>query len=228
MLTRHLPRYATLPAILGVTDHGVDTFGLSAPAFPHNDGGSGEGGATDEGGGDTAGSATGEGDVAKYKAIAKQLEKKLNATPKPEQVEEWKKAAAELQEIRDGQRTDSEKATARAEAAEKELAELKPKFERLEVAYAKGLPPNLAKRLTGSTREEMEADADELLAEFGDAIKSDREKADAEKKDKRTAARKGAAGDAGPRGTREDTKPSVSSGFARFEAKRAKKTPAVS
>lgn len=39
---------------------------------------------------------------------------------------------------------------------------------RAEVANAKGLTPSQAKRLVGSTREELEADADELLKDIGD------------------------------------------------------------
>lgn len=38
---------------------------------------------------------------------------------------------------------------------------------RLEVAMDKGLKMTLASRLAGSTKEELEADADELVAEFG-------------------------------------------------------------
>jgi hypothetical protein len=38
---------------------------------------------------------------------------------------------------------------------------------RAEVANAKGLTPTQAKRLVGSTREELEADADELVTDIG-------------------------------------------------------------
>ena len=38
---------------------------------------------------------------------------------------------------------------------------------RAEIANAKGLTPTQAKRLVGSTREELEADADELLKDIG-------------------------------------------------------------
>ena len=38
---------------------------------------------------------------------------------------------------------------------------------RAEVANAKGLTPNQAKRLVGATREELEADADELIRDIG-------------------------------------------------------------
>jgi hypothetical protein len=37
---------------------------------------------------------------------------------------------------------------------------------RLEVAHNKGLTPAQAKRLVGSTRDELEADADEILKDF--------------------------------------------------------------
>lgn len=43
---------------------------------------------------------------------------------------------------------------------------------RAEVANAKGLTPTQAKRLIGSTREELEADADELLADIGERKKN--------------------------------------------------------
>ena len=43
---------------------------------------------------------------------------------------------------------------------------------RAEVANAKGLTPSQAKRLVGSTREELEADADELLKDIGAQKKS--------------------------------------------------------
>ena len=43
---------------------------------------------------------------------------------------------------------------------------------RAEVANAKGLTPTQAKRLVGETREQLEADADELLADIGAAKKN--------------------------------------------------------
>ena len=43
---------------------------------------------------------------------------------------------------------------------------------RAEIANAKGLTPTQAKRLVGETREELEADADELLADIGAAKKT--------------------------------------------------------
>jgi hypothetical protein len=222
MNLRNLPRYSTDTRILGITDNPASA-GLPAQGFPHIDGtGDGDGG----GGGEDADSADDSDETkdpeVKYRKIAQNLERKLKATPKPEQVEAWKKAEQELKEIRDGQRSESEKAIARAEAAEQELADLKPKLMRLEVAYEKGLPSKFANRLVGSTREELELDADSLMAEFGDAIKADTGKAEAKEKEKRTAARKETAKDAGVRGTR-DAKPS---GADLWEMRHKKKTAA--
>ena len=55
-------------------------------------------------------------------------------------------------------------AAKRAEAAEARAL-------RHEVAAAKGLTPAQAKRLAGTTKEELEADADEILADFAPAKK---------------------------------------------------------
>jgi len=57
----------------------------------------------------------------------------------------------------------------RVESAEKRAEELEVKALRAEVAAAKGLTEAQAKRLRGSTREELLADAEDLLAAFGKA-----------------------------------------------------------
>lgn len=75
-------------------------------------------------------------------------------------------AAKRLAELEDAQKTDAEKLTGRVEAAERERDEVRSQLLRLQVAVEKGLTQGQAKRLVGSTREELEADADELLAEF--------------------------------------------------------------
>ena len=71
-----------------------------------------------------------------------------------------------LQEFEDRDKTEAQKLADRAEAAEKRAVELETKALRLEVASEKGLTPAQAKRLVGTTREELEADADELLETF--------------------------------------------------------------
>ncbi|WP_395105267.1 hypothetical protein [Actinomadura sp. SCN-SB] len=51
--------------------------------------------------------------------------------------------------------------------ANRRLADIEAAQLRADVARAKGLTDAQAKRLTGTTREELEADADDLLAAFG-------------------------------------------------------------
>jgi hypothetical protein len=55
----------------------------------------------------------------------------------------------------------------RVAAIEKEAKESEARALRAEVANAKGLTPGQAKRLVGSTKDELEADADALLADIG-------------------------------------------------------------
>jgi hypothetical protein len=50
---------------------------------------------------------------------------------------------------------------------ERQARENETRALRAEIANAKGLTPTQAKRLVGGTREELEADADELLADIG-------------------------------------------------------------
>lgn len=69
-------------------------------------------------------------------------------------------AAKRLVEIEEANKTESQKAIDRAEAAEKRAAELEARTTRAEVAAAKGVPVEL---LTGSTTEELEAAADALI-----------------------------------------------------------------
>lgn len=78
-----------------------------------------------------------------------------------------------LQEFEDRDKTEAQKLAERAEAAERRAAEFETASMRLEVAAEKGLTPAQAKRLVGATREELEADAEELLATFKPAKADD-------------------------------------------------------
>lgn len=71
-----------------------------------------------------------------------------------------------LQEFEDRDKTEAEKVAERAKDAESRAAKAESKATRLEVAFEKGLTPAQAKRLVGETREELEADADEILRDF--------------------------------------------------------------
>lgn len=86
----------------------------------------------------------------------------------PADYEELRTAKAELDKIRESQRTDAEKAQERLDAAEKRASELELKATRAEVAAAKGVPAAL---LSGSTQEELEAAADALIAFKGTQAK---------------------------------------------------------
>lgn len=72
-----------------------------------------------------------------------------------------------LKEYEDRDKTDAQKAAEKLAENEKRAAAAEAKLLRFEIAAAKGLPPKWASRLTGSTKEELEADAAELLKELG-------------------------------------------------------------
>ena len=73
---------------------------------------------------------------------------------------------AELQTIRDKDKSESERLTERLSEAEKRAERAERASLRFKVGNAKGLPARLTERLQGDTEEEMAADADALLAEM--------------------------------------------------------------
>lgn len=77
-----------------------------------------------------------------------------------------KAAEARLKELEDRDKSAAEKDAERLATAEKKAAEAEARLLRMEVASEKGLNAAQAKRLVGTTREELEADADELIASF--------------------------------------------------------------
>lgn len=85
-----------------------------------------------------------------------------------------KAAAEELAALKAAQqsadevaKTEAQKTADRLAALESELATERAEKLRAQVAAAKGLTPAMARRLAGATREELEADAEELLADIG-------------------------------------------------------------
>lgn len=82
-------------------------------------------------------------------------------------AKENSKAAETLAALEEAKKTNEQKLEERATAAEKVAAERSLEAERALVALDKGLTASQAKRLVGTTREELEADADELLADLG-------------------------------------------------------------
>lgn len=81
---------------------------------------------------------------------------------------EAEKSRLQLKEIQDAQKSESEKASDRATVAEKEAETAKQEAARLRVALRKGLTETQARRLVGDSEEELEADAEELVASFKD------------------------------------------------------------
>ena len=73
---------------------------------------------------------------------------------------------AKIKEYEDRDKSDGEKLADKIAAAEKRANDAEARALRLEIASAKGLTPAQAKRLVGSTQEELEADADEILEAF--------------------------------------------------------------
>lgn len=71
-----------------------------------------------------------------------------------------------LKDLEDKDKTETQRLTDRLAEAEKAAAEHETSALRLSVAFEKGLTPAQAKRLVGSTRDELEADADEVLKDF--------------------------------------------------------------
>jgi hypothetical protein len=99
--------------------------------------------------------------------LAAEVEKWKSLSRKNEQAAKSNAAAAKkLEEYETAAKTETERLNARAEAAEKLAGEHESAALRLSVAFEKGLTPAQAKRLVGTTREELEADADEVLRDF--------------------------------------------------------------
>lgn len=81
--------------------------------------------------------------------------------------DDLKAKASKFDEVEEANKTELQKAADRATEAEKERDSLRLATARAEVALSKGLTASQAKRLVGATKEELEADADELLADIG-------------------------------------------------------------
>lgn len=119
-----------------------------------------EGGATGAAAAEAAEGPTAE-DVKDWKAEA---EKWRAMSRKHEgQAKGNADAAKRLQELEDKDKTELERLTAAQQAADQRAAAAEAKALRFEVALAKQVPPKLMKFLSGSTQDEIEASAAELL-----------------------------------------------------------------
>lgn len=78
----------------------------------------------------------------------------------PEDYEELKSKVAQFEESK---KTESERLTGERDTFKSQAEQAQAEALRLRVALSKQLPAELIDRLRGSTKEELEADADELL-----------------------------------------------------------------
>jgi uncharacterized protein with von Willebrand factor type A (vWA) domain len=115
-------------------------------------------GAAEQGAGAAGGAADPEQEVAKWKALSRKHEAQAKANAD---------AAKRLAEMEEAGKTEAQKFADKAAASEQAAAHAQQEVARLRVAMRKGLTEAQAKRLVGTTEEELEADADELLATFG-------------------------------------------------------------
>ncbi len=83
-----------------------------------------------------------------------------------QRVKELEQAEAKLREIEDSEKSELQRLQEQLQEAEKRAGTAHMESLRLQVAHDKGLSPSQARRLSGSTLEELEADADELLELF--------------------------------------------------------------
>lgn len=93
----------------------------------------------------------------------------LEAERKARRVAEKRaqEAEAKVKEAEDAEKTEVERLTGQVADLEKKLGAATAKSDRFEVAAAKGLTLAQARRLVGDTKEELESDADDLLADLG-------------------------------------------------------------
>lgn len=152
----------------------------------------------DKGGGEDL-----QAELDKWKALARQHEtlwKSIGLTR--DELPEAKALLAKAKEADEKSKT----ADDRIAALEKKIAEADANATRLEIAAAKGLTPAMARRLVGTTREELEADADELVKFVKPAGVGD--------EGNRPGASNGAAGDAGTPAGRARPREALRSGSA--------------
>ena len=95
--------------------------------------------------------------IAKANNEASNLRKRLK---------ELEAKAAQLDELEDAKKTEVERLAEQQKTLEARAAQAEQDSARLRVAMNRGLTEAQAKRLVGSTVEELEADAEELLATF--------------------------------------------------------------
>lgn len=131
--------------------------------------------------------ATHEKEAPPAEEPARESEQKVEETDWKAEARKWeqrakenKTAAERLKELEDAKKSEQERITEQLEAAKAEGSKAQQALVRLDVALEKAPEGmsiaqvrKLAKRLSGSTKEELEADADELFADFAPSKERD-------------------------------------------------------
>ncbi|WP_248811986.1 hypothetical protein [Frankia sp. AgPm24] len=130
---------------------------------------------TDDGQDDATSTGTGDGGGDSGSQRALTTERKARQTAE----KELKALRTKLQGLEDKDKSDTQRLQDAVTVAEKRAADAEGRLLRIEVGAEKGLTVAQARRLVGDSREELEADADELRATFG-ADKTDTGKGDSD------------------------------------------------
>lgn len=116
---------------------------------------------------------TPEHQAAYWKFQSRKHEQRASQAPDSTELERLRAIETELNARKAADLTDAERLQAEKDAAdaarltaERERDEARADALRITVAAEKGLTPAQAKRLQGSTKEELETDADDLLKDF--------------------------------------------------------------
>ncbi|MCQ6554800.1 hypothetical protein NPS70_16565 [Streptomyces sp. C10-9-1] len=159
---------------------------------------------------------TPEQQAAYWKHQSRKHEARANAGPDATELERLRQRDTALKELEDAQLTDVQRIQAEKDAADaaRMVAEQARDAAvadalRIRVAAEKGLSPAQAERLRGSTKEELEADADALKALFGTQDNND-------------GAGSGAPRSGGPRGGDVGGGKTTTSGAERYRQRHGK------
>jgi hypothetical protein len=82
-------------------------------------------------------------------------------------VQEFEPKASQFDVLEAASKSDLERAQEQINALQQQAATNERQALIASVALEKGLPANLARRLQGDSKEDLEADADDLLSQFG-------------------------------------------------------------
>lgn len=113
---------------------------------------------------DQTNDSAGTDESTDWKAKAREWEKR--AKQNMARISELEPKAKQFETLEAASKSELERAQEQAQALQQELASTQRQALVASVALDKGLPANLARRLQGDTRDDLEADADDLLAQF--------------------------------------------------------------